>query len=426
MKEKIRKEYYRRVRLVLKSELNACNRINAINALAVPVVSYSFNIINWNMQELKNIDRKTRKLLTMERIHHPKADVDRLYLPRKSGGRGLTQIETTYKTTTIALDAYLSMNEDPMTNIIRNKHSPIHREAQKFKKELNATDPVRSEDDTRTKFAKRTKHGAKQQAINQLTDNWKEKALHGQYPKRLDDQDVDAVLTNRWLSGSGLKSETEGFIVAAQDQTLKTNYYRHKILKDGSNPLCRICSKYNETTEHLVSGCPELAKSEYITRHNRAAKYLHWEICRHYNIQTKDKYYEHEPNTVTENTSVTILWDMPIHTDKEIKANRPDIVIKDKKSKTCILVDMSVPSDNNISIKTTEKLSKYKDLEIEIEKMWNMKTTTVPVIIGALGMIKTGIETYIEKLPGNFDISTLQKTVLLGTAHILRRTLSIK
>ena len=51
---------------------------------------------------------------------------------------------------------------------------------------------------------------------------------------------------------------------------------------------------------------------------------------------------------------------------------------------------MSVPSDVNISVKEFEKLSKYKDLEIEIEEMWHMKTKTVPVIIGALGMIKKG------------------------------------
>ena len=106
MKEKMRKEYYRRLRLVLGSELNAVNRTNAINTLAVPVVTYSFNIIKWTVEDLTKIDRKTRKLLTMGKMHLPKADKDRLYLPRKSGGRGLIQIERIYKTTTIGLNAY--------------------------------------------------------------------------------------------------------------------------------------------------------------------------------------------------------------------------------------------------------------------------------------------------------------------------------
>ena len=55
--------------------------------------------------------------------------------------------------------------------------------------------------------------------------------------------------------------------------------------------------------------------------------------------------YDHEPETVTENEDLTILWDMPMHTDRKITANRPDIVIKDHKTKSCKLIDMAVPSD---------------------------------------------------------------------------------
>ena len=99
--------------------------------------------------------------------------------------------------------------------------------------------------------------------------------------------------------------------------------------------------------------------------------------------------------------------------------------MKDKKERTCLLIDMSIPTERN-TLKIIEKLSKYKDLEIEIEKTWGMKTTTVPVIIGVFGLVKKRTENYIGKIPGNIRITELQKTVLLGTAHILRRTLSIK
>ena len=83
---------------------------------------------------------------------------------------------------------------------------------------------------------------------------------------------------------------------------------------------------------------------------------------------------------------MTILWDS-IRTDKTIQATRPDIVIKGKQNKTCQLIDMNVPSDSNISAKEFEKLSKYEDLEIEIAKMWKMKTKTILLIVGALGMM---------------------------------------
>ena len=76
--------------------------------------------------------------------------------------------------------------------------------------------------------------------------------------------------------------------------------------------------------------------------------------------------------------------------------------------------------------KEIEKLSKHKDLEIEITRMWDMKTLTIPVVFGALGLIKKGIERYISKIPEKIDIREMQEIVLLGTAHILRKTLSIK
>ena len=90
----------------------------------------------------------------------------------------------------------------------------------------------------------------------------------------------------------------------------------------------------------------------------------------------KERWYEHEPKTVTENDSVTILWYTPIHTERTIAANRPDIVLKNKKDKTCLLIYMTIPLDTNTSVKTTEKLNKYKDLEIEVERMWGQNYTT--------------------------------------------------
>ena len=63
MMGKIQKEYKRRVKLVLKSELNARNKIAAINSLAVPVIVYSYGIINWKLDEIQDLDRMTRKQL---------------------------------------------------------------------------------------------------------------------------------------------------------------------------------------------------------------------------------------------------------------------------------------------------------------------------------------------------------------------------
>ena len=92
--------------MILKSYLNARNNITAIAALVFPVLGYSFGIINWRIEKKK--DRKTRKMLTIYKMHHPKADIDRLYVKRKEGGRGLVQVEAAYKAEIINISEYLT------------------------------------------------------------------------------------------------------------------------------------------------------------------------------------------------------------------------------------------------------------------------------------------------------------------------------
>ena len=96
-----------------------------------------------------------------------------------------------------------------------------------------------------------------------------------------------------------------------------------------------------------------------------------------------------------------LLWDIQIHTDRELSANKPDIVIKDHANRCYKLIDVSVPSDRNTSTKVIEKLSKYKDLEIKTTRMWGMRIETVPIIVGALGLYQRGNGPEFRKDPRN-------------------------
>ena len=74
--------------------------------------------------------------------------------------------------------------------------------------------------------------------------------------------------------------------------------------------------------------------------------------------------------------------------------------------------------------KETEKILKYKYLTIEIQRMWNVKSKVIPVIIGATGTISKSFRKYVSNIPGNNEVKELQKTAILGTAHILRKVLT--
>ena len=88
-----------------------------------------------------------------------------------------------------------------------------------------------------------------------------------------------------------------------------------------------------------------------------------------------------------------------------------------------MLIDITISGDRNVIKKEAEKILKYKDLKIEIQRMCNVKTKVIPVIIGTTGTISMSFRKYVSNLPGKQEVKELQKTATLGTAHILRKLL---
>ena len=125
---------------------------------------------------------------------------------------------------------------------------------------------------------------------------------------------------------------------------------------------------------------------------------------------------------VYEEGDVTVLCNQAVHTDGEVTANRPDI-IKNKKEKTCTLIDVAIPADRNVVQNEAEKRLKYKSLCIEVQRMWNLKCTIIPVINGATGIVMRSLRKNLESVPGKQSIASLQKTAILGTSHIILKVL---
>ena len=88
-----------------------------------------------------------------------------------------------------------------------------------------------------------------------------------------------------------------------------------------------------------------------------------------------------------------------------------------------MLIDVATSGDRNVIKKEAEKILKYEYLTIEIQRMWNVKTKVIPVIIGASGTISKTFRKYVSNIPGKHEVKELQKTAILGTAHILRKVL---
>jgi len=101
---------------------------------------------------------------------------------------------------------------------------------------------------------------------------------------------------------------------------------------------------------------------------------------------------------------------------KRILANGTDIVLRDRKEKTCVLISISMTDDPDVNTKGNETLSNCSDLEIDDGRMWKARTKIVPIIIVALGTMKKGLGRNLQLLPSHPASLELHKITLMSTA----------
>ena len=175
--------------------------------MAVPELRYISGIVDWHQEDMQKVDLKTRKLvLTIHGQHYPKVTVDRIYVPRKQGGRGLMQLEAAHVVEITKLVKYVDRQEDPPTQFVRihqhNTDSAVLQTARCFKTE------VQRETRKMDSIAEKTK------------EKWHGRGCMVQLLRNLDEKLVDIEQSYRWLKSGNIKGETESTIVSAQDQAI--------------------------------------------------------------------------------------------------------------------------------------------------------------------------------------------------------------
>ena len=212
--------------------------------LAVPRVRYSGPFIEWTREELRQMDQRTRKLLTRHKALHPRDDVYRLYISRKEGRRGLASIEDTVDVSIQRLEDYIEKYERGLITTIRND-----------------TDNTIDERMTTTRKQK-----------------WERKQLYVRFKRLINN--ISHKKTWTWLRKGNLKKETESLLITAQDNAIRTNHIKARIDKMQQNSKCRLCGDRDETINHIISECSKLAQKEYKARNDWFGKVINWEMCR--------------------------------------------------------------------------------------------------------------------------------------------------
>ena len=173
---------------------------------SVSLLRYSEAFASWRNSELQFIDRKTRKLFTIYGALHP--SLDRLYIPRKEGGRGLVSIDDYVELSIRSLEVHLHGSEERLIQAARGDKIDGLEAASVLKRSKKE---IRLED-------------------------WEEKVLHGHYLRQT--KEVRSDQSWIWLQNGDLKRETESLIVAAQNQSIRANLVKAKIDKSQRYSLC--------------------------------------------------------------------------------------------------------------------------------------------------------------------------------------------
>ena len=424
-KEKISKEYIRRIRKIWSSQLNGFNKIQATNSFAVPMITYSFGIVNWTKENLKQLNIKTRKIMNMNRSLNRRSDVDRLYVPRKYGGRGLRNLEDEYIAKIPTLFKHLCMekaNNKFIYKMLENKNMTLNLVAtsiaEEYKIDINLIDAP-----------KKISYKIKNEIRLKRKDAWLNKPIHGYLTKCNETvQNLDKRYSWSWMQSNTLTSEVESYICTLQEQEIFTNNRKKMHEKNPDNKRnidanCRLCKENEETVEHILTSCPKISASLYLNqRHDYVGKFIYDKIMEKYNIKNTSQ----QPLKIVSNESCEIWWDQKVNLPTGVKHNKPDIILWNKEQKTCQIIEISVPSDRNINKKIKEKYDNYYPLIGELQRVYpEYKYRIIPIIVGALGSIPTLLERSLieigfETVKTKNIIKEIQKRALLGSLKIMK------
>ncbi|KAI5692620.1 hypothetical protein M8J77_008093 [Diaphorina citri] len=258
IKRELTNQYKSRLKKILNTGLKSKHLFMAINTYCVPILTYSFGLIKWSETDVKALDIETRVSLTKNNTHHPKSSKERLYIPRKNGGRGLVNIASQWKTQTTKLREYFQQvknRSNKIKNMCRadNKYTPL---------QLNQEySDIRTTDETKERER-----------------NWKSMELHGRFPSEM--EKTHAHESTHYLTSGNLYRETEGFITAIQDQVITTKNYRKYILRENLEDKCRMCNSQSETIQHITTGCTVLAGTQYLQRHDKSCNIIHLHLAK--------------------------------------------------------------------------------------------------------------------------------------------------
>lgn len=453
--ERVAEEMLQRTEKLWSMDRTARQAVNDFNGAVIPVAKYLFiNLIDsdtsvgsvriWS----REFDHQIRKVAAKANLRYKVGSVDRLYLKTSLGGIGLTSLEDTLLESVVYAWCYLTCTPDLQnaymvySKMKQHQRKSIIVDAERIMLEFNVDGslfPEQGEDPTST--ARKIIRIMRDKKNQQRFQKWKDLQKAGAVCR---DEQVNWKLSSLWLAKAAVSKLVFRNAVAVQEQCLYT-----RTLAKEENGLCRRCGKAQETVQHVVAGCEYYRASIMLTRHNAVCGILYREACRKYDLP-----YVHYTQTipgVSENERVKILYDVNIATKFEIKHNRPDIIVFDKREKTITIIEVSVSWYTCLHFREQYKYNRYavnsmhnnpndegsvpdrnlkEMINLMYAKEYNQGTKVIPIIVGCTGEVSHHFEKYIKEMnlicEGQVQhlIEKLQRAAVTHTSLLVRAHLN--
>ena len=273
-------------------------KIKVTNTFALPVIQYHMWTVDWRLNDLRQLDRETRKVIQEHGGMHNSGSSKLLYLPTYQRGQGLIEIETIYKITKMKVSNYLMRSEDPRLQLVRRFEEmkvakglkSVLKDAANYAKGLGITITFDKAKTVLTNEDQKTIEV--QQASPKHISNFLTQAKNSIYMKETSEQKWLGAFTTAQSEDKEMATDVCKLLqkwrnipdivysvnTNLRQQLLPTKTYEKTKLHQHVDDLkCRMCSQKQETVTHIMSACPKIAQSLYTSRHDKMLRpYYHY------------------------------------------------------------------------------------------------------------------------------------------------------
>ncbi len=216
----------------------------------------------------------------------------------------------------------------------------------------------------------------------------KNKTRHEKLYRAASNELVDLKKSATWLTHGNVPARDEAHLCYLQDRNMF----------GGAPGLCPHCKERNKTVDHLATQCNRMLGHDYTRRHNEVVRCIHLSLCNKYGIRRSKRLRTHSVQEINANSNVEIRVDTTVATSTKQSANRPDIVIHDKKRREIIIIEVGITSQDQLQIVESEKKRKYDVLANEMGSMHNCKTRIIPYVMTWDGIVTKYHSAYSKEI----------------------------